>query len=426
MKSKLCLAVLLVLCAIAGADTTTFKSVENMAFSTLNGGINDSVLSFTVASGEGALFPSSGAFYVVLFQDITSAYEVVLVDSRSTDTFTVNASGRGAQDSTAQSWADGTYVQMTWTAGQIEAVHTAINAIEAGTNTLAQVDLNDDADILFGTGDDMQMRFDGTVLEIVDAAANTMLDLTDNGAAGTLRVLDTLSTGASDTTAGTLNALGGTTTTGGTVNVYNAADSDTTVDLWSLTSNSGDLEFRYDSTAFMTVDDATGTVTFEGNIEQGSSSKNKMRSFWVPVSDMTGTAESTTVTIGDFTVLSRDFDDSTDETCYFTVGLPDYTGGDLDIHVIWAATAATTKVDWVVYCYSAYDQETPALTTAHSAMDIAPGNNMVGIIGVTVTPDDAEAGDRPLFFAVSRDADDGTNDTYVGDSSLIGVLIWYN
>ena len=70
----------------------------NLAESTLASGINSSVLSFTVATGEGALFPNpgSGEQMKVRIND-----EIILCDSRSGDVFTVNASGRGHESTTA-------------------------------------------------------------------------------------------------------------------------------------------------------------------------------------------------------------------------------------------------------------------------------------------------------------------------------------
>jgi len=75
-------------------------------------------LSFSVAAGKGALFPNPGAgeyFYGVFTNSAKSAYEIVKIESRSTDSFTIAASGRGLDGTTAQTWAanDIFYVPMT-------------------------------------------------------------------------------------------------------------------------------------------------------------------------------------------------------------------------------------------------------------------------------------------------------------------------
>ena len=70
----------------------------NLAESTLASGINSSVLSFTVATGEGALFPNPGAGEQM---KVRIGDEIILCDSRSGDVFTVNASGRGHESTTA-------------------------------------------------------------------------------------------------------------------------------------------------------------------------------------------------------------------------------------------------------------------------------------------------------------------------------------
>lgn len=67
-------------------------------------------LSFTVAAGRGSLFPSPGAgqyFYGVFTNAARSAYEVVKIESRSTDAFTIAASGRGQDGTTAAVWSAG-------------------------------------------------------------------------------------------------------------------------------------------------------------------------------------------------------------------------------------------------------------------------------------------------------------------------------
>jgi hypothetical protein len=95
--------------------TTTFKAHENNATTTLNTGINSSVLTIVLAAGGGAEFPSSGAFWITIFDtDVDTANEIILIDSRSTDTLTVNASGRGDQGSTAAAWTAGAQIHQLY------------------------------------------------------------------------------------------------------------------------------------------------------------------------------------------------------------------------------------------------------------------------------------------------------------------------
>jgi len=83
----------------------------NNASSTLASGINSSVTSLTVATGQGALFPTLGAgdyFYCTLANAV-GTIEIVKVTARSTDTFTITR----AQDGTsASAWSTGDKVEL--------------------------------------------------------------------------------------------------------------------------------------------------------------------------------------------------------------------------------------------------------------------------------------------------------------------------
>jgi len=268
MKRFLVLMVVLVGFGAWGA-VTTFPAVENMARSTLTAELTGSAVAIAVA--DGSVFPAAGAFYVVVFTNPSAGYEVVLCDSVAGNTITVNASGRGAQGTSAATWASGAYVQQSWTAGEVEGIYAAINAIEGGTNELAGVDLPDDGRLLFGDGDDIQMGWDGTYLELLDADDNVFLELADAGGAGTFRLVDSLSVGAEDGTRGTLRALGGATSSGGRLLIDNAADSDSTINQWSLESISGVLKVSMDATPLTTWTDSTGAVAFPyGSVTVGT------------------------------------------------------------------------------------------------------------------------------------------------------------
>lgn len=73
--------------------------VANNAYSTLASGINNAVTSLSVATGEGARFPTlsgSDVFYATLIS-ASNTLEIVKVTARATDTFTIVR----AQDGTA-------------------------------------------------------------------------------------------------------------------------------------------------------------------------------------------------------------------------------------------------------------------------------------------------------------------------------------
>ena len=83
----------------------------NNASSTLASGINSSVTSLTVATGQGALFPTLGAgdyFYCTLANAV-GTIEIVKVTARSTDTFTIT---RAQDNTTAASWSTGDKVEL--------------------------------------------------------------------------------------------------------------------------------------------------------------------------------------------------------------------------------------------------------------------------------------------------------------------------
>lgn len=94
-------------------------------------------LSFTVESGKGALFPTLGAgdyVYLVLKNATKTNNEIVKVEARSGDAFTIATGGRGADGTTAQTWTANDYVECCLTnAALIEVFNAAVTAIGALT-----------------------------------------------------------------------------------------------------------------------------------------------------------------------------------------------------------------------------------------------------------------------------------------------------
>jgi hypothetical protein len=91
----------------------------NNAYSTLASGINSTATTLTVATGEGARFPTvsgSDYFYVTLI-DTSNNMEIVKVTARSTDTFTI-VRGQDGTSGTAFSASD--RVELRPTAASIE------------------------------------------------------------------------------------------------------------------------------------------------------------------------------------------------------------------------------------------------------------------------------------------------------------------
>ena len=95
----------------------------NNATSTLASGIASGALSLTVASGQGALFPTLGGsdyFYCTLSNTVNTI-EIVKVTARSTDTFTIV---RAQDNTTASAFVTGDKVELRLVAGVLN--NTAI------------------------------------------------------------------------------------------------------------------------------------------------------------------------------------------------------------------------------------------------------------------------------------------------------------
>jgi len=95
----------------------SFLKVKNRAYSTLASGVDNDDTEWTVATGEGANFPSSGDFH------ITCEDEIVKCTSRTGDVLTVT---RGAESTTPASHASGKAVELRVTAGVIEDIQNSV------------------------------------------------------------------------------------------------------------------------------------------------------------------------------------------------------------------------------------------------------------------------------------------------------------
>lgn len=69
-------------------------------------------LTFSVQAGKGALFPTLGAgdyFYGIFTNASKTTFEIVKVEARSGDSFTIASGGRGLDGTTAQTWTANDY-----------------------------------------------------------------------------------------------------------------------------------------------------------------------------------------------------------------------------------------------------------------------------------------------------------------------------
>jgi len=93
----------------------------NNATSTLASGINNSVTSLSVASGQGALFPTLGGsdYFYCTIANTAGTVEIVKVTARSTDTFTIV---RGQDGTTAATWLSGDRVELRLVAASLNDI----------------------------------------------------------------------------------------------------------------------------------------------------------------------------------------------------------------------------------------------------------------------------------------------------------------
>jgi len=130
-----------------------------------------------------------------------------------------------------------------------------------------------------------------------------------------------------------------------------------------------------------------------------------------------------------------DFDDTTQETCYFTGVLPrHYGGGGLTILLVWMAETATTgNVEWETAIERHQDDVTDLDSDSFAT---AQASGAVACASVSGEPQytetnthtsgaqmDSLAAGESFRLSVARDADDGTNDTMTDDAELMRVEI---
>lgn len=122
----------------------------NNAFGTLSAGITNSATSITLASGQGARFPtlSSGDYFFATLIDTSNNLEIVKVTARSSDVLTAT---RAQDNTTARAFAIGDRIELRITAGTLEEVVSGSTVVTDQTPQLGgNLDLN--SNDITGTG----------------------------------------------------------------------------------------------------------------------------------------------------------------------------------------------------------------------------------------------------------------------------------
>lgn len=107
---------------------TAFLQKKDGAQSTILTAISNSDLTIVLASGGGSKFPTTGNKFIISIDS-----EDILIDSRSTDTLTVNASGRGYNGTAASSHAAGATITVWVMSKHIQDLDSAVNTLEAAS-----------------------------------------------------------------------------------------------------------------------------------------------------------------------------------------------------------------------------------------------------------------------------------------------------
>ncbi len=115
-------AIIAVMVGVFLTGATTWLVPKNAASGELAAAIDSDDTTLVVRGGQGARFPSTYPFRVVL-----SGAEVVEVTNRSTDTFTIT---RAQESTSAASHAAGASVRLSVTAGYITQIQNAVTVIE--------------------------------------------------------------------------------------------------------------------------------------------------------------------------------------------------------------------------------------------------------------------------------------------------------
>lgn len=122
------------------------------------------------------------------------------------------------------------------------------------------------------------------------------------------------------------------------------------------------------------------------------------------------------------------FDASTQETAYWTLAAPQGITGTMTLVVTYmmaSATSGTVEFEAAVEAISDGDATDLDTTTSFDTVNASGAITVPGTAGyidqvsITLTNQDSVAAGDLLRISISRDADDGTNDTATGDLYLL-------
>lgn len=358
---------------------STFHKVTNNATGILQSTIDNDDTSFSLASGEGSLFPVSGPFFISIEDEILD------VLSRTSDTFTIST--RGAQSTVATSHASGAIVNLFYTAEQIEELQDAINSSE--TNILNRV---------VGGGastDNAIPRFDSTTGLLIQNSG-IIIDDSSN------------ITGISSLSTGTIVSTG----------AFN---------LRAYGNNTQHIDYNNDSTTSyfkVRANDATDVFTISEIGEVVASGMIRPWNQWVPASAFliaNGTPSSTSWTGG--SALKHTgwlLDQSSTEELACMIALPaGYTGQTITTEIYWTGdSTGSGAVRWITRGAVAADGGAIALAFNSDVDDTYQGADILHIVSVTAT----ESAGRALSLGIGRRADHA-NDTLAQDAVFLGAMI---
>lgn len=124
------------------------------------------------------------------------------------------------------------------------------------------------------------------------------------------------------------------------------------------------------------------------------------------------------------------FDDTTAESVYWQFRLPADYGSSPSLKLVYSMASATSgAVEFEASIWAATDGEdvdTESYDTVNSGSATVPGTaGLSDEISITLTNADSMAAGDLVRVKVSRDADDGTNDTATGDLELRAASLVY-
>ena len=142
--------------------------VTNNAYGTLSAGINNSVTTVTLNSGEGARFPSlsAGEYFYATLIDTSNNLEVVKGTARSSDSLTVT---RAQDNTTARAFSANDRCELRPTAKLFEDLQTEARDLN-GTELI--LDADGDTSITADTDDRIDIKIAGSDVAGFDASGN--------------------------------------------------------------------------------------------------------------------------------------------------------------------------------------------------------------------------------------------------------------